>query len=103
MEIYFKYYVNFKQNNWVSLMPITQLAYNNKKSNTTKLIPLFANYGNHPEFLNAPKPKPNIQKIMVTISDITKLHDKKTNAVIHNNNKIETINQKKGISIEKGE
>ena len=96
MEIYFKHYVNFKENNWVSFLPITQLAHNNKKSNTTRLTPFFANYGKHPELFHAPKPGPNAHKAMVTASDMTKLHEKMADAIIHSNNKIETrVNSKK--------
>ena len=90
METYFRHYVNVKQNNWVSFLPITQLAHNNKKSNTTKLTPFFANYGKHPELFHAPKPGPNAHKTMVTVSDITKLHEKMADAIIHSNNKTET-------------
>ena len=90
MEVYLRYYVNVKQNNWVSLLPITQLAHNNKKSNTTGLTPFFANYGKHPELFHAPKPGPNAHKAMVTASDMTKLHEKMADAIIHSNNKIET-------------
>ena len=105
METYFKHYVNCKQNNWVSFLPITQLAHNNKKSDTTGLTPFFANYGKHPELFHAPKPGPNAHKAMVTASDMTKLHKKMADAIIQNNNKIETrINSKKknGISIKRG-
>ena len=80
----------FQTNNCVSFLPITQLAYNNKKSDTTKLIPFFANYSKYLELFHAPKPKPNIYKTMVTISDMTKLHEEMANAIIYNNNKIET-------------
>ena len=76
MEAYLRHYVNFKQNNWVSLLPITQLAHNNKKSNTTGLTPFFANYGKHPELFHVPKPGPNAHKAIITISDMTKLHEK---------------------------
>ena len=96
METYFKHYVNVKQNNWVSLLPITQLAYNNKKSNTTGLTPFFANYGKHPELFHAPKPKPNVYKTMVTASEMTKLYKKMAETIIHSNNKTETkMNSKK--------
>ena len=96
MEIYFRHYVNCKQNNWVSFLPITQLAHNNKKSDTTGLTPFFANYGKHPELFHASKPGPNAHRAMVTVSDMTKLHEKMADAIIHSNNKIETrINSKK--------
>ena len=96
METYFKHYVNVKQNNWVSFLPITQLAHNNKKSDTTGLTPFFANYGKHPELFHAPKPGPNAHRAMVTASDMTKLHEKMADAIIHSNSKIETrMNSKK--------
>ena len=101
METYFRHYVNVKQNNWVSLLPITQLAHNNKKSNTTKLTPFFANYGKHPELFHAPKPGPNAHKAMVTASDMTKLHEKMAGAIIHSNSKTETkINSKKKMALQ---
>ena len=101
METYFRHYVNFKQNNWVSFLSITQLAHNNKKSDTTKLTPFFANYGKHPELFHAPKPEPNAYKTMVTISDMTKLHKKLANAIIHSNKKIETkMNSKRIMALQ---
>ena len=95
--------MNFKQNNWVSFLSITQLAHNNKKSDTTGLTPFFANYGKHPELFHAPKPGPNAHKTTVTVSDMIKLHEKMADAIIHNNGKIETrMNSKKnGTSIKK--
>jgi hypothetical protein len=41
-------YVNYKQSNWVSLLPIAQLAYNNKVLETTGKTLFFANYGQYP-------------------------------------------------------
>ena len=35
---YFCVYVNFKQNNWISLLFITKFAYNNNKNTFTKLL-----------------------------------------------------------------
>ena len=48
LEIYLRHYVNKKQNNWVQLLPMAQLAYNDKLSQTTGLTPFFANYGKNP-------------------------------------------------------
>ena len=39
METYLRHYVNQKQDNWVSLLPMAQLAYNDKESATTRLSP----------------------------------------------------------------
>ena len=95
IKTYFKHYVNFKQNNWVWFLPITQLVYNNKKSNTTKLTPFFANYDRQPNY-SIHQNQDQCIKTMVIISDITKLNKKITNAIIHSNNKIKIkINSKK--------
>ena len=82
-------------------LPITQLAYNNEKSDTTRLTPFFANYGKHPELFYASKPGPNVQKTMVTTSDMTKLHEKMADAIIHSNKKIETrMNSKRKMAFQ---
>ena len=81
------------------------MAHNNKKSDTTKLTPFFANYGKHSELFHASKPGPNAHKIMVTISDMTELHEKMADAIIHNNKKIENrigFFKKNGTSVKRG-
>ena len=45
IEAYLRCYVNHKQNDWVSLLPMAQFAYNSSTTETTKLSPFFANYG----------------------------------------------------------
>lgn len=48
METYLRIYCNQQQDNWVSLLPIAQIAYNNKLSEATGATPFFANHGRHP-------------------------------------------------------
>ena len=36
LEAYLRHYVNYAQNNWVSLLPMAQLALNNNASETTR-------------------------------------------------------------------
>ncbi len=45
MEAYLRYYVNYKQNNWVDLLPLAQFAFNSAESEGTGVTPFFANYG----------------------------------------------------------
>ena len=45
MEAYLYYYVNYKQNNWVELLPLAQYVYNSAESEGTGITPFFANYG----------------------------------------------------------
>ena len=48
LETYLRHYVNNRQDNWVKLLPLAQLAYNNKRSDTTAYTPFYANHGKHP-------------------------------------------------------
>jgi transposase InsO family protein len=48
MEAYLRIYSNQQQDNWVSLLPMAQIAYNNKLSEATGVTPYFANHGRHP-------------------------------------------------------
>lgn len=45
LEEYLRHYVSNSHDNWVSLLPVAQLALNNHKSSTTKVSPFLANFG----------------------------------------------------------
>lgn len=47
METYLRIYCNQEQDNWVSLLPMAQIAYNNKLSEATGYTPFFANHRRH--------------------------------------------------------
>jgi len=49
LEQYLRCYVNHEQNNWVSLLPMAQFAYNSSENSTTRMSPFYANYGYNPE------------------------------------------------------
>ena len=48
IEVYFQAFVNFEQNDWVQLLPITEFAYNNAKNTSTNHILFKLNYKYHP-------------------------------------------------------
>ena len=48
IEAYFQAFVNFKQNDWVQLFPITEFAYNNAKNANTGHTPFEFNCGYYP-------------------------------------------------------
>src|SRR6266481_6639185 len=48
LEQYLLVYCNYQQDNWSSLLPLTEFAYNNTPSATTRITPFFANKGYHP-------------------------------------------------------
>jgi len=48
LEQYLRCYCNFQQDNWSTLLPLAEFAYNNAPSETTGTSPFFANKGYHP-------------------------------------------------------
>ena len=51
MEAYLRAFVNFKQNDWARLLPMTEFAYNNTKNASTGHTPFELNCGHHPWML----------------------------------------------------
>jgi hypothetical protein len=47
IEPYLQGYCNYQQDNWKLLLPIAEFCYNNTSSETTRVIPFYANYGYH--------------------------------------------------------
>jgi hypothetical protein len=54
IEAYLRSFVNNEQNDWVSLLPIAEFAYNNSVTTGTGLSPFYANHGFHPTTVNGP-------------------------------------------------
>jgi hypothetical protein len=48
LKQYFRHYINYQQDDWVTLLPTAQLAYNSTNTSTTGISPFFANYGYNP-------------------------------------------------------
>jgi hypothetical protein len=55
LEQYLRSYVNHQQDNWVSLLPMAQFAYNSAITETTKVSPFFANHGYDPQAYREPR------------------------------------------------
>src|SRR6266545_6423835 len=47
LEQYLRAYCNYQQDNWSTLLPLAEFAYNNVPSETTGVSPFFANKGYH--------------------------------------------------------
>ena len=47
LEQYLRHYCSYQQDNWSSLLPLAEFAYNNAPSETTGMTPFFANKGYH--------------------------------------------------------
>ncbi len=50
LEQYLWVYTNYHQDNWATLLPMAEFAYNNAMNVTTGVSPFFTNKGYHPEF-----------------------------------------------------
>jgi len=74
MEVYLRYYVSYKQNNWVLLLPMAQLALNDKRSDITGLSPFFTNYGRHANLFLEPREGSRAERATVVASDMKRLH-----------------------------
>jgi transposase InsO family protein len=47
LETYFRTFINYNQDNWYSLLPLAEFAYNNSVTQARKLTPLYTTYGYH--------------------------------------------------------
>ena len=47
LETYLQYYVNHSQKNWIQLLPMAQMAHNNKKTIATKQTLFYMNHRRH--------------------------------------------------------
>jgi hypothetical protein len=75
MKTYLKIYSNTSQNNWVQLLPMAQLAYNNKTSESTGQTPFYANHGRHPHLFERVFPTRKTEKAMATANELKKIHE----------------------------
>ena len=55
LEQYLRIFCNYQQDNWVTLLPLAEFAYNNSPSATTGISPFFANKGYHPNLTIHPE------------------------------------------------
>jgi hypothetical protein len=56
MEQYLRVFCNYEQDNWVELLPLAEIAYNNAIHASTRMTPFWANYHYHPVMqFKAPK------------------------------------------------
>jgi len=75
MKAYLRMYTNEKQDNWVSILPMAQLAYNNKLSEATGMTPFFANHGRHPNLFTKTYPSPKAEAAITTAEEWKQTHE----------------------------
>jgi transposase InsO family protein len=83
MKTYLKIYSNTKQNNWVSLLAMAQMAYNNKISEATGQTPYFANHGKHPNLFTRTLPSPRAEAAIKTAEEMRQVHDEMGRRILH--------------------
>ena len=50
LEQYLRCFINYQQDDWITLLPLAEFTYNNTTHASTGHTPFFANYGRHPAF-----------------------------------------------------
>src|SRR5260221_6012966 len=74
LEQYLQAYTNYQQDDWSSLLPLAEFAYNNATNETTGVSPFFANKGYHPSFVVEPNEQVSSPEAQHFISDLDHLH-----------------------------
>jgi hypothetical protein len=49
LKTYLHTFINYDQDDWYSLLPLAEFAYNNSVTQATQLTPFYTNYGYHPK------------------------------------------------------
>src|SRR6266446_8127529 len=74
LEQYLRAYMNYQQDDWSSLLPLAEFAYNNATNGMTRVSPFFANKGYHPSFAMEPNEQVSSPEAQCFISDLDNLH-----------------------------
>src|SRR5258708_767696 len=70
LEQYLWVYTNYQQEDWVTLLPMAEFAYNNAMNTMTGVSPFFMNKGYHPEFTADLQVKTSSAKAEVFVVDL---------------------------------
>ena len=74
LEQYIWVYCNYQQDNWFTLLPLAEFAYNNTPSATTTVTPFYANKGYHLNLTNHPERELSSSHAKEFVTDLDKLH-----------------------------
>src|SRR5260221_7451678 len=73
LEQYLWVDMNYQQDNWVTLLPMAEFAYNNTMNATTGVSPFFANKGYHPEFTADLQVETSLAKAQAFVADLERI------------------------------
>ena len=107
LEIYLRHFVNKRHDNWVSLLPLAEMAINNRKSSTTGFSPAMANYGrqlsvSRVRIENEPNAESALQRIQKINETTKEVHEN----ILKSNEKItirENKKRKEGPQLKRGD
>ena len=74
LEQYLRHYINSAQNNWVSLLPMAQLALSARESSTTKESPFFANFFRDPNLFGRELPHRSAESAIQKVETWKRIH-----------------------------
>src|SRR5258708_5265448 len=74
LEQYLQAYTNYQQDDWSSLLPLAEFAYNNATNKMTRVSLFFANKGYHPSLMAEPNVQVSSIGAQCFISDLDNLH-----------------------------
>ena len=76
LEQYLRFYCDYQQDNWASLLPLAEFAYNNSSHSATKMSPFMANFGYHPVFsLSMPLSTTQVPAAESLVTNLKKAHN----------------------------
>src|SRR5260221_573625 len=74
LEQYLQAYTNYQQDDWSSLLPLAEFAYNNATNKMTRVSLFFANKGYHPSLMAEPNVQVSFIGAQCFILDLDDLH-----------------------------
>jgi transposase InsO family protein len=83
MKTYLKIYSNTSQDNWVSLLAMAQMAYNDKRSEATGQTPYFANHGRNPNLFQRTLPSPKAEAAIKSAEEMKRIHEEMGKKTLH--------------------
>ena len=74
LEQYLQIFCNYQQDNWYTLLPLVEFAYNNTPSATTGISPFFTNKGYHPNLTIHPEQDLALSHAKDLVVNLDELH-----------------------------
>src|SRR3979490_470369 len=83
LEQYLRVYCNYQQDNWASLLPLAEFAYNNAPSATTGILPFFTNKDYHLNLTIHPERVLTSSRAQDFVVELDKLHQELFRAILN--------------------